>query len=391
MSRISFSICLVAIFGCESSSSAVALTTRTDSAGVEIVRSRDVGAHHIVVDSVPDLSLGGPAAEGAEAFGAIENVVLAPDGSIWVTDRQAAEIRVFESNASHRVTVGGRGSGPGEYRVIRLLGVAGDSVAVQDATSGRLTWYGFEGERLSEARVSSPNGTNPLIYDVTAAGHLVGVQSETRLMSSIEPGSIYGGTVDFSLWRSPGEAPSQFTSEPTAMFVLTEGPSSSAIPFRANAAVDAGQQIHVVAGPEYEVRQFDSEGSLVRIARIDRRRSLVDASAKAEYRRFIEQAVPPNRSEAMLEVLQHPSVPDAASAYRVVVQGTDGSSWAYRFSASEPGDQPWDVFRPDGSFGGVATLPVRFGLRVATEQFLYGIWTDDLGVHHVRRYRYQLD
>lgn len=391
MREISLSICLVAVLGCESSSSAVALTTRTDSAGVEIVRSRDVRTHQIIVDSVPDLSLGGPAAEGPEAFGAVENVVVAPDGSIWVSDRQAAVVQVFESNGSHRTTVGGRGSGPGEFRIIRLLGVAGDSVAVQDVTSGRLTWYGVEGELLSEARVNSPDGTNPLVYDVTTDGHLVGVQSETRSVSSIEPGSTYGGSVDFSLWRSPGEAPTQFTSEPTAMFVLTEGPSSAAIPFRANAAVDAGQQIHVVAGPEYEVRQFDSEGSLVRIARIDRRRSLVDASAKAKYRRFIEQAVPPNRGEAMLEVLQHPSVPDAASAYRLVVQGTDGSSWAYRFSASEPGEQPWDVFRPDGSFSGVATLPMRFGLRVVTEGFLYGIWTDDLGVHHVRRYSYQID
>ena len=363
------------------------LVARVDSAGVEVVVSPDIAAPLIQIDPIPEISLGGPEATGPEAFGRVENVVVGPDDSIWVSDMQAADVKVFNPDGSHRITVGGRGAGPGEFQLIRLLGAAGDSVAVHDRGSGRLTWFGLDGELLSTSRVASREGSSPLVYDVADDNHLVGVESVRLSIDDMEPGSTYGGTVPFSIWTSPDEPPVEFTSEPTAVFIWQGGGATTALPFTVTAQLAAqGSHIDVVAGADFEVRRFFMDGSLARVARIARARVPVDASARSDFREFVENAWPPDRSDAAVDALDHPEVPESVPAYRFVVGGTDGSTWAYR-NAPIPANQPWDVFLPDGSFAGSVTVPNGFLITAATEDAVIGFWTDDLGVHHVQRYR----
>jgi len=378
---------VLVLAGCETQARSAHTASAVDSAGISIVTSPDRQSPLLYVDSVPDLSIGGAEAERPAAFGQIENVIVGPDDSIWVSDRQAADVQVFNPDGSHRATVGGRGSGPGEFRVVRLLGSARDSVAIQDARSRQINWYALSGARLGGVQVALTGGTNPLLYDVTWDGRLVGVESQTLTEADFEAGKTYGGTVPFSIWVSPQSPPSVFTSEPTAVFIWSELRVTMAMPFTSTAQLDAEKHIDVVAGPDFEVRRFDSGGALIRIARVEREPSPVDASSRGAYRTFVENAVPPGRREAALDALDHPDLPELAPAYRFVVQGRDGSTWAYRFDAGSPGGQPWDVFLADGTFVGSVTLPDRFQLTAATEEFVYGYWTDDLGVQHVRRHR----
>jgi len=377
---------VVLLVACESDPSTDPFIERSDSAGVEVVVSSDLPAPLLQVDSIPDLSLGGPEAVGPEAFGRVENVVVGSDESIWVSDRQAADVKVFNPDGSHRVTVGGRGNGPGEFQLISLLGAAGDSVAVHDQGTGRLTWFALDGKLLGTVRVESRQGTRPLVYDVSEDGRLVGVESQTLSADELESGSTFGGTVRFSIWSTPTAPATRFTTEPTAKFIWLGGGATTAVPFTANAQVAAGHHVDVVAGTSFEVRRFDSSGSLRRIARIERDPTSVDGAARADFRQFAENSMPPTRRDAALDALDHPSVPGFAPAYRFLVVGSDGSSWAYRY-APIPMNEPWDVFLPDGAFAGAVAVPSRFHITAATEDFVYGYWTDDLGVHHVRRYR----
>ncbi len=360
---------------------------RADSAGVEIVVTPDLAEPLIRLDTVPEISLGGPEAAGPEAFGRVDNVILGPDDSIWVSDLQAADVKVFNPDGSHRVTVGGRGDGPGEFQSLRLLGAAGDSVAVHDRGNGRLTWFGLDGALLSTLRPVSREGTNPLVYDVLEGDGLVGVESVTLSPGDIEVGSTYGGTVPFVIWSSPDRPPVEFTVEPTASFLWLGGSVSPAIPFTSTAQLTAADDhIDVAAGVAFEVRRYATDGSLERVARIAREPIPVDAAARADYRAFVEEFGSPPSRDAAIDALDHPDVPEWIPAYRLLVGGHDGSTWAYRF-APMPADQPWDVFLPDGSFAGAVTVPGRFRVTAATEDVVVGIWTDDLGVHHVRRYR----
>jgi len=139
------------------------------------------------------------------------------------------------------------------------------------------------------------------------------------------------------------------------------------VPFTANAQVAAGRHVDVVAGTSFEVRRFDSRGSLRRIARIERDPTSVDGAARADFRQFAENSMPPTRRDAALDALDHRSVPDFAPAYRFLVVGSDGSSWAYRY-APIPMNEPWDVFLPDGAFAGVVAVPSRFHITAPRDR-----------------------
>ena len=121
--------------------------TVIDSAGVTITLSADQGTTYVTVDPEPRVSLGGPNAEGPTQFFRIDRVVFVGD-ELWVADGQSAELRVFDAQGAHVRTLGGRGDGPGEFMLLRLLGVfAGDSVAAADQRTGQLTVYTADGVR----------------------------------------------------------------------------------------------------------------------------------------------------------------------------------------------------------------------------------------------------
>jgi hypothetical protein len=54
---------------------------------------------------------------GPELFGDISDIDVDPYGRIYVFDRQAHDVRVFEADGSYIRTTGRRGGGPGEFRV----------------------------------------------------------------------------------------------------------------------------------------------------------------------------------------------------------------------------------------------------------------------------------
>src|SRR5690606_18027452 len=64
---------------------------------------------------VEEARIGRADGEGADVFGAIGSVVEDPLGRVWIVDRMAAELRVFDRNGTHVRTIGRKGSGPGEF------------------------------------------------------------------------------------------------------------------------------------------------------------------------------------------------------------------------------------------------------------------------------------
>lgn len=364
----------------------VAGVERSDSAGVEIVRSPDTRAPAFLIDSVADLSLGGPAATGPEQFGSVEGVAAAPDGSVWVADRQSGRLEVFEPDGAHRVTLGGRGDGPGEFRAIHLVGpTAGDSVAVADEGTGRLVWYDLEGSLLSDLRIGREEGAMPRVYGVRPDGRIAGVLQRTVAAEDVEPGAILGGEIEFVSWHDPGRPPEVFASAPTTRWLWT-GTGSVPLPFTANAALAVGQGLAVTSGPRFELRVFD-DGRLTRIARIDREPVAVDQALKAAYTDFVRAAYPEARQDELLAAVDHPSAPDFASAYARLLSDPAGRLWAERWSADRGRPGEWDVFETDGRYLGPVTLPEGLWLHAVTGDAVYGVANDELGVDHVRRHR----
>ena len=354
------------------------VTTLADSSGVVVVVSPDDPAASLRIGEEPDLVLGGLGATGLDAFGDVVDVVVAGDGSIWVSDRQALAVQVFEPDGTHRMSVGGGGDGPGEFRRVVLVGSTGDSVAIQDGVSYHLNWFGLDGEWRGSERVES------ILRGVTTRGQAVGV---TSLLVPVPPGSVMRDSVDFELWSTSAAGWLHLERVPTSPLLVSEGGSLTPIPFRATAQADAHNYVHLVGGPSFEVRQFDDDGVLQRILRLSRPPRAVDSNARSQRRAFVEAEYEPDRRDRNLEALDHERVPEFQAAYGDVVAGSDGSSWAQLYHVSVPDVQPWDVFRSDGSYAGAIRLPDGFELTAVTAEHVYGIHTDELGVDEVRRYR----
>lgn len=102
---------------------------------------------------VEERRIGSVDGAGPGTFSEITDLELDPLGRIYVLDRQAQEIRVFEPSGTHVRTIGRPGGGPGEFRL--AYGIALDSTGhlwVVDARAGRYSVFDTNGTFVTSHR-----------------------------------------------------------------------------------------------------------------------------------------------------------------------------------------------------------------------------------------------
>lgn len=97
-------------------------------------------------------------------FSSLGDMWVAPDGEIWVAERQADEIRVYGQTGELLRTYGRSGDGPGEFQYIYAFGLVGDTLWVSDSQLRRTTLFSLDGEVLETvtARVQVSLGEDPM-------------------------------------------------------------------------------------------------------------------------------------------------------------------------------------------------------------------------------------
>jgi hypothetical protein len=81
-------------------------------------------------------------------FSRIGGIAIDGQGAVYVLESQDRQIRVYDEDGSHIRTFGREGAGPGEFRNARLIGFRHDTLAVGDASLGRITLFSRTGEVL---------------------------------------------------------------------------------------------------------------------------------------------------------------------------------------------------------------------------------------------------
>jgi hypothetical protein len=91
---------------------------------------------------------------------------------------------------------------------------------------------------------------------------------------------------------------------------------------------------------------------------------------------------------------------DAFPAFSFILSGPSSTIWVQHVQpASElseeeletfdllqdTGAPDWDVFDAEGRFLGVVSMPQRFAPRLIRDDFIYGVWRDELDVQYVIR------
>jgi hypothetical protein len=342
------------------------------------------------VGAEPTTTIG--ADEGPEEYrlSGVTGVLRLTDGTLVVGDRLSREIRFFSPRGQHLRTLGRKGDGPGEFRLIEWIGQRGDSVLVWDPFSSRLTVFDPEGRLARVVRVAPAEGlfhygagamddgslllrpappavtrrdgefTDSVTYlrVSVADGHQIGkigpfLRGErlksTNGMNDLTTDVIFGRKGVLAVGRRR-----IFTGETNA-FVLTERTYD-------------GSPIRTFGRPHAPVRASAAD---VRAARTQR---LAEESVGTTDVAISEM------QRRQFAILPHRDTLPAFS--RVLVDG-EGNVWMEEFRIDPAAAAAWSVFDPNGRWLGRAETPAGLKVMLIAGDSVVGVTRDDVGVERV--------
>lgn len=391
-------------------------TIHTDSAGIPIATAVTplwAPGEGWTVEPEPVVEIG--TVEGAPEyqFSEVVAAVRLSTGNIVVADRGASELRGYDAAGNFLWHAGRFGEGPGEFESLDFLGATvGDSLVTYDAS-------------LMRAQLFDPAGELARTFRVAITGDNAG--AETAVADKAV--AIVDGRLVVRFIEYDDEMPTgivRWPSERLAALDLGDGTVRSLMVLpghEAHVRIDGDRWSHssyvFFKGPEYgaaagRLAVIDTEAWSVRLV------SPRDGATSALFRRDV---APREATAALVDLhldglvqIAFPN-PDAAApadiegfrrmwrdrpraptlpVLRSIHVDATGHLWLQPYYVAGADPPPFEIHAPDGAWlGGVAVPP---GLQRAYVQYqapymeigddyVLGVWTDDLDVQYVRMYR----
>lgn len=328
------------------------------------------------------------AADGGVALLGAMGATLLRDGSVAVADNAGTSVKWFAGDGRLLRSFGREGDGPGEFRLLNLIGTCGtDSLFVFDGANQRLTTLTLDG-KLVTTRVFSTDSSESGAPSQIACGRAraFGVLGWPR--GAIPPGDVaYRTTVGVRIHpidtRQVIDAGTAASSE-RQRFGNSAGPR----PLGKRTSIALGSdRMYVGTGDSALIRVVGLDGRdlpAIRLPffRIPIRRPHISAYIEGLVAR--NTRVAPERIRLEYARLQYP---EYFPMHGALLVDSDDNLWVeeYRW----PGDEVsrWSVFSKSGVAVATITLPPRFRLSEAGRHYVLGTWEDPDDVQHVRMYR----
>ena len=375
--------------------------TQYDSAGVIISVTPAAEANaplewKIDPDEVLRIGEGGSPDEEFFRIGGVQQL---PGGEVVVADGGSGELRVFSPDGILKARFGRFGDGPEEFRdpslVVPAFGF--DSLLVFDSRFrpsfhvispdgegwrrlgpwtigpyGRLPSsrapLGASGSRvLMDGALHTPRITGPGVHERPRTLHWVDLESDDRTtIARFAIGRTF--VAEWSDDRPP------FT---WAIPFLNLSPPAAVAPDGA-----------FVTLHEPEVEKYDLDGTLSRIFRVEGAartvtRAHMDADIEVRVRRTTL-----SRAEYETRLARMP-LPETLPAFQHLQVDDLGWLWAEIYEVGPDPPTRWMIFDPDGRAHGTLEALPGFTAHHIGEDFILGVWTDDLGVEYVQRHPLQ--
>jgi hypothetical protein len=338
------------------------------------------------------------AVDGENAFAGVSDVAARSAGGMWVLDGRSHMVSGYDDEGALAVRFGGEGDGPGELQAAR---------AVFEADSGRLAvgvpyppalhWYRDDGEYLESERLSDmrdPQG-NPLApafadWSVTTTGGRF-----VHLFEIPRPGGR--SRVDHTVLWFGRDGPGRAARDTVIRWSLPATPSDPGaplpmVPVTPKWATGPDDQVWWSPGSPYEIRVLDAAGNPLRSITLDREAVEVDSRLRTSIARGLmrsarEQVGDVGLVESALARARWPEqLPHLAGLW---VSSPTGRVFAAPYteaSFDRGAEMLLDVFEADGRYSGTLSLPPGFSPRRFSDGSVFGVATDDLGLHFAVRY-----
>jgi hypothetical protein len=340
---------------------------------------------------VEELVIGVLEGEDELMFGQVQ--AMAPDyhGGVYVFDGQVPALRYYDGNGTYVRTLGGEGSGPGEYGDVALgLAVRSDGrLVMRDPRNGRLNGYDVDGTPWAHWQVASHLYTDRAMVLDTNDHVLLKVLLERPqrnrpwrigLLHLNSDGLIVDTIADPRIAEEPGTAAGVFLPQKVWAW--------SPFGYPVVGITDIYRfEIRRPHEPDVHVeRDFES------VSLLSGERAAHEA--RNEWRR--------QRRDHFI-ISEIPAVPAKKPAYRAIYVGERGRVWVHRHVVAKPVDvdtdprpdlpppvgwlEPtvFDVFEPDGAYLGEVFVPDRTSIQVFSGDTLWGIRRGDLDEQYVVR------
>lgn len=360
-----------------------------------------VPGHGQTPRAAQDLSIGRIDGPEEYTFARVADVAVGADGTIWILDRGDALIKAYDPSGRFLNSVGGSGSGPGEFREPSEIAVHGDTLAVYDPRQRRLTLFRSDGDLLETAPVQAGGWFTGGFEALGDGSFLLGIVAGYGLPPDPErDGKAWllrigsDGRVLDTLLVTKG--PDQLLERTAETLISASAPFQRrpvwAVATDGTIAFGRGESYEIglyryPAGPPAPGARATAVGTLRRESP-NRRATRRDVQAYRE-KLLGADGLDENVRRAYRRLLADHDFPDTWPAFRQLRFDDRGRLWVEReWPSSELGHSLWEVFAPDGKLVGSLVVEGDVRVRAIDGSRLYGIEDDEFGVQYVKRLRF---
>lgn len=302
---------------------------------------------------VEELAIRSSDAVGGIQLTRISDLAVLSDGSIAAAHPTERLIRLFDQNGRFLRTLGGAGSGPGEFSALSAIGTIGDTIWVQDLARSSVSFFLADGRLTRSIRYSRQNlpPSTTLVAALPggrflfSTNHIPAPPAGQRPSSGAARDSVVYRVADSSgaqavtVYRQPADPAGRipFTTNglrawfdqplaPRALFDIE--PGSQRVVFSCDGSLCGG------AGPELRLVHVDPAGRVVAANVAVDIRPLTPADVDSVRNMFGPTTPPPNanisqasRAAIAAAVREHLYVPRYPPIAAHLIAGRDGSIW----------------------------------------------------------------
>lgn len=386
----------LAVLGCDGGSSgAPGVVSTRDTLADGVVRV----LYEALPDSVDrrvevDLRIGTLDGDAPYVFGDVRGIDADAEGTIYVLDYQASEIRAFGPDGQYLRTVASEGGGPGELTEANGMILLGDSLLwVQD--HAQWTFLALRTDGIEVRRVPMHVRNYSYVWNGTVDDHGRFWKPTTH---SVEPrgmppeeGLQESSARSYLVRLDPSSQvkDSIFLGERTSRYHVTRrgnGWMSRTVPYQPNpiTIVDPSGGLWMTDGSAYRIARLDDSGDTLMIVEAG-----VPPPSVTEEDRDVLVSSMLERGEEFRRAAEDLAnvLPETKPAISGLVVDDEGRLWVRR-GEDERREPRFDVFGPDGTF----EMAVRLGFRPAPylairirDGRVYALVRDELDVPYVVR------